>query len=187
MSCQPSRRKCRCCKKFFSPDYRNGHHQHYCPAPACRQASKGASQRRWRGTRFGRDYFRGDKAVRRVRDWRQEHPGYWKKQKPRSQRTQTPDPKSVNPEQRSCNVPLSPLRTLQDFCLTQDPAFVGLISMVTGSTLQEDIAATTRNLLLKGQNILGLKIPGQPSSTTPSSHEKTSAPSGSPSPSAHRV
>jgi hypothetical protein len=32
---------------------------------------------------------------------------------------------------------------------------VGLISMVTGSTLQEDIAATTRQLLLRGRNILG--------------------------------
>jgi hypothetical protein len=38
--------------------------------------------------------------------------------------------------------------------------------MITGSTLQEDIALTTRKLLLRGQNILGLKIPGQPSSTT---------------------
>ena len=28
--------------------------------------------------------------------------------------------------------------------------------MVTGSTLQEDIAVTTRQLLLRGQNILGL-------------------------------
>jgi len=42
----------------------------------------------------------------------------------------------------------------------KNPAFVGLISMVTGSTLREDIAATTRQLLLKGQNILGLTAPG---------------------------
>jgi hypothetical protein len=32
---------------------------------------------------------------------------------------------------------------------------VGLISMMTGSALQEDIAATTRALLSKGQDILG--------------------------------
>jgi hypothetical protein len=187
MSCQPSRRKCRCCKTFFSPDPRNGHHQHYCSAPACRRASKVASQRRWRRTPFGREYFRGEKEVRRVKDWREEHPGYWKRQKPRSQRAQAADPQPVNFDQRSCNVPLIPLRTLQDFCLTQDPAFVGLISMVTGSTLQEDIAATARHLLLKGLNILGLKIPGQPSTTTPSTDEKTSDPAGSPSPGAHRL
>jgi hypothetical protein len=31
--------------------------------------------------------------------------------------------------------------------------------MVTGSTLQEDIAATTRQLVLRGRNILGLVGP----------------------------
>jgi hypothetical protein len=36
---------------------------------------------------------------------------------------------------------------------------VGLLSLVTGSTLREDIAATTRQVLLKGANILGLKSP----------------------------
>ena len=34
---------------------------------------------------------------------------------------------------------------------------VGLISMMTGSALQEDIAATTRALLSKGQDILGME------------------------------
>jgi hypothetical protein len=179
MSCKPSRRKCRCCRKFFRPDYRNGHHQHYCPAPACRQASKVASQRRWRQTTFGRSYSRGKEAVFRVQEWRREHPGYWKKQRSRSGKGQAADSKQVNPEQTSRNVPRSDLRTLQDFCLTQDPAFVGLISMVTGSTLQDDIENTARNLLLRGQNILGLKIPGQPSSTTPSPYEEASYPTGS--------
>jgi len=35
---------------------------------------------------------------------------------------------------------------------------VGLISMMTGSALQEDIAATTRALLSKGQDILGRRL-----------------------------
>ena len=187
MSCESSRRKCRCCRKFFTPEQRNGHHQQYCSASACRQASKVASQRRWRRTRFGREYFRGEKAVQRVRDWRQEHPDYWKKQKSRSPRVQAADSQPVNTEQRSCNVPSSDRRTLQDFCLTQDPAFVGLISLVTGSTLQDDIAATARNLLLKGLNILGLKIPGQPSTTKPSTYGKTSDSTGSLAPSPHRI
>jgi len=157
MSRRLTGRKCRCCKIFFRPDYRNTSHQHYCSAPACRQASKLASQRRWRHTASGREYFRGEQEVRRVQEWRRQHPGYWKKQKSRSEQAQVPDSKSVNLEQTSRNVPSSGLRTLQDFCLTQDPAFVGLISLVTGSTLQDDIAATARKLLLRGQNILGLK------------------------------
>ena len=32
--------------------------------------------------------------------------------------------------------------------------------MITGSTLQEEIEATGRRLILQGQNILGLKPPG---------------------------
>jgi hypothetical protein len=187
MSGEPRRRKCRCCRSFFRPDYRNGHHQHYCPAGACRQASKVASQRRWRQTKFGRGYFRGEEEVRRVREWRRAHPGYWKKQKSRSGKGQVPGSTLVNPEQTSRNVPRSDLRTLQDFCLTQDPAFVGLISMVTGSTLQEDIATTARHLLLRGQNILGLKIPGQRSSTAPSPYEEASDPTRSPAPGPRRV
>jgi hypothetical protein len=187
MSCKPSRRKCPCCRKFFRPDYRNGHHQRFCSAPACRQASKVASQRRWRRTSFGSNYHRGEHEAWRVQQWRQAHPGYWKKPKPTSKPPQPADPQPVNPEQSSRNVPRSELRTLQDFCLTQEPAFVGLISMVTGSTLQEDIAQTARNLLLRGQNILGLKIPGQPSLNTSPVYEKTSAPSGSPAPSPPRL
>lgn len=187
MSGQPSRRKCRCCKSFFCPDPRNGYHQQYCSAPVCRLASKRASQRRWRRTQFGRGYFRGEQEVRRVQEWRRAHPGYWKRQKSRSDKGQAPDHKAVNPKQTSRNAPPSDPPALQDFCLTQHPAFVGLISMVTGSTLQEDIATTARLLLLRGQNILGLKMPGQPSSVTRSSYEETSAPTGSSSAGSRRV
>ena len=187
MSSQLSRRKCRCCSIFFRPEYRNGHHQCYCSAPPCRQASKVTSQRRWAHQFSNRSHFRGEREVERVQKWRREHPGYWKKQKSVSQRAQPAEPQPINPEQRSRNVLPSDLSTLQDICLTEHPAFVGLISMVTGSTLQEDIALTTSKLLLRGQNILGLKSPGQPSSTTLPAYEKTLDPTGSPSPSPHRL
>jgi hypothetical protein len=32
--------------------------------------------------------------------------------------------------------------------------------MITGSTLQEEIELTARHVLLQGQNILGLALPG---------------------------
>jgi hypothetical protein len=41
------RRKCKCWLKLFRPDPRNRHHQRYCSVPACRAASKAASQARW--------------------------------------------------------------------------------------------------------------------------------------------
>ena len=167
MSRPQTRRKCRCCTKFFLPDPRNQTRQHYCSAPACRQASKAASQRRWLSKPANRDHFRGAAQVLRVQLWRQSHPGYWKKKAPSSQGTQAVEAQSANLDQASCNVLRSLPRTLQDSWLTQDPAFVGLISMVTGSTLQEDIAATTRQLLLRGRNILGCVSPGKTQNANP--------------------
>ncbi len=41
------RRKCRNCGQLYRPDPRNLRHQRYCSQPACRRASKAASQRRW--------------------------------------------------------------------------------------------------------------------------------------------
>jgi len=159
MSRPQTRRKCRCCNKFFLPDPRTANRQRHCSMPACRLASKAASQRRWLGKNGNGDYFRGAAAVRRVQLWRQGHPDYWKPKASSSQGTQVVDEQSTNPGQSSCNVPRGLPGTLQDYCLAQDPAFVGLISMVTGSTLQEDIAATARQLLLRGRNILGFVLP----------------------------
>ena len=44
--------------------------------------------------------------------------------------------------------------TLQEVLLMQPAVVVGLISMMTGNSLQEDIAATARVLIRKGQDIL---------------------------------
>jgi hypothetical protein len=159
MSRKPSRRKCRCCKKFFFPDYRNTTRQKFCSAPACRQASKAASQRRWLHKPGNHDGFHSSNRREKIQAWRQAHPGYWRKQNPSSQGTQAALNKQVNPEQGSCAVPASDLRTLQDLCPIQPSEFIGLISMLTGSTLQEDIEATRRRLLLRGRNILGIKFP----------------------------
>ena len=160
MSRKQNRWKCRCCRKFFVADYRNGGRQKFCTEPDCQRASKAASQRRWTSKKANRDYFRGEHHVQRVQQWRKAHPGYWRRKNPRSGSPQSTGGQGVKPEQESCNAPRSLLGTLQDLCLTEHPAFVGLISMVTGSTLQEDIAATGRKLILRGSNILGLKIPG---------------------------
>lgn len=159
MSPKHHRRKCRCCNIFFTPERHNPSRQFYCSKAECRQASKAASQRRWLRKPANRNYFRDPANVQRVQQWRQANPGYWKRTKSRSRPTQNAEPKGLNPGTTSCNVPPSSPDALQDFVLTEHPAFVGLISMVTGRTLQEDIAAVGRNLLLQGQMILGLKNP----------------------------
>ena len=159
MTLKTKRRKCRGCSDFFFPDSRNEHHQHYCGKPACQQASKVASQRRWLRKPANRDYFRGSDNTQRVRDWRKAHPGYWKRQSPRSNSIQVAQPQKVNPVQSSCNVPGSSLGALQGFCLAKEPGFIGLLSMITGRTLQEDITPIARRVVEQGQQILGLAFP----------------------------
>ena len=188
MSRKLSRRKCRCCRKFFFPDYRNQTRQKFCGAPACRQASKAASQRRWLRKPANRDCFRSAHRLEKIQAWRKAHPGYWRKQKPRSGGTQAPQPKPLNPEQGSCNVHGSDLCTLQDPCPIQPSEFIGLISMLTGSTLQEDIAATRRRLLLRGRNILGIELPDPNQRTLHKDYDaQTPPPSGAATPSAGRL
>src|SRR6516225_1465374 len=76
------RRKCKCCLKLFRPDPRNCRHQRYCSVPACRAASKTASQARWLAKPENQDYFRGAVNVARVQKWRSRHPAYWRKERP---------------------------------------------------------------------------------------------------------
>lgn len=144
MSRAPSRPKCRCCSSFFFPDPRTVDRQKYCPKPDCRRASKAASQRRWLSMDGNGAVCRGSDQVARVQEWRRAHPGYWKRKGPASRSTQLVRNQSTNSDQSSCNARPSPLPALQDDWLLQAPAFVGLVSMLSGTALQKDIAATTR-------------------------------------------
>jgi hypothetical protein len=149
-------RKCLHCGEFYQPDRRNLRHQRYCAKPECRKRSKAESQRRWLQRPQNQSYFRGPENCQRVKAWRQRHPGYWRKKKARPPaplqevcNTQGPKPQEVSPS--------SGPDALQDLFAMQPAMVVGLISMMTGSTLQEDIALTTRLLLRKGQDILAMR------------------------------
>ena len=153
-------RKCRHCRQLYQPDPRNRRHQKYCSQPACRQASKAASQRRWRDSAKGRDYFRGPAnpgAPGRVQVWRKANPGYWR-------RGPGGAPERAGALQDHCEtqviVPaidtfiLTP-DALQDVILTQGFVLTGLIANLTDSTLQENIASVTGHLIRLGQQIQG--------------------------------
>ena len=156
MCSQNRRRKCRCCKEIFLADYRNGYHQIYCSKPLCRAASKEASQRRWLSQPTNRDYFRSRENLERVRQWRQAHPGYWKKKSAPPEKAQATELQALESGSHLVTQPRKTPVALQDFCLADHPVFIGLISMVTGVALQEDIALTTRKLEARGRDILGL-------------------------------
>ena len=147
------RRKCRHCSELFHPDPRNLRHQRYCSKPACRQASKAASQRRWLGKRQNREYFRGAENVQRVRAWRATHPGYWKRAGPRAGGALQEDSLAQAVEQEGEPATL-PASALQDLFSAQPFVLIGLIAHLTGTALQEDIAQTGRRLQQLGQDIL---------------------------------
>jgi len=124
------RKKCYNCKDLFIPDPRNAKRQKYCHKPECREASKAASQKRWLAKPENQDYFRGPENVKRVQQWREANPGYWRT-KPKNQQD-----------------------ALQDLLIAQPPVLLGLISNFTGNALQDDMVMTFQHLQKLGQDIV---------------------------------
>src|ERR1700719_2676013 len=146
------RRKCKCCLRLFRPDPRNRRHQRYCPATACRAASKAASQARWLAAPENQGYFRGAVNVARVQAWRSRHPGYWRQGRrvgPALQDVSMAQP--IGSAAETTNPARSPL---QDVLTGQPAVLIGLIAHIVGTPLQDDIVRTTDRLLRLGQDIL---------------------------------
>ena len=156
---KPPNSRCKClhCKRFFIPDSRNRGRQKYCHDPACRRASKQASQRRWLAQPGNQDYFRGPDNVQRVQAWRATHPGYWKRERKRPQtplqETCKEQPADKQPVEQELPAQVSP-PALQDLCAVKTPLLVGLIAQFTDAALQEDIAVYVGRLVARGQDIL---------------------------------
>lgn len=154
------RRKCLHCRKLFRPDPRNRRHQRYCAEPACRRASKAASQRRWLEKPGNGDYFRGPAHVERVRAWRAAHPGYWRSAAQRRGALQDLSlAQPTDPEGKSDFLAALPLQELSG---AQPLVLVGLIAHLTGAALQEDIARTARGFRELAQDILSGRSPPPP-------------------------
>lgn len=147
--------KCRHCKQMCYADPGNGWHQRYCSEAACRKASKMESQRRWLAKPGNGDHYCGSANVERVREWRRQYPGYWKRKR------------------RACGDALQDFVVaqsagvegdkssfaLQELAAAQVPLRVGLVSVLTGDALQDVVVNRARELVAKGQMILG-KGPG---------------------------
>ena len=171
-------KRCRCanCHQPFRADPRNAWHQRYCQAPACRAASKAASQRRWLDKPENRDYFRGAEHVQRVRAWREKHPGYASGapatpprdvgQMPPSRPLQDLVATQVFDGQEEFDLGVlseaaiaapepAPPTPLQDLLQQQPIVLIGLLAHLSASTLQDDIALAGRRLLQLGHDVLG--------------------------------
>jgi hypothetical protein len=156
-----AKRKCLHCAEFYLPDRRNLHQQRYCSKPLCRKQSKAVSQRRWLQKPENENHFRGPENSQRVTEWRSRNPGYWRNGKLAAKR----------PLQDLCSGQVAhneevtektSTYTLQDLLLTEAALIVGLISMMTGDALQDDIALTILGLRRKGQDILSGNTTARP-------------------------
>jgi len=150
---QQRKRKCRHCQDLFRPDPRNIRHQHYCSKPACRQASKAASQRHWLGKAENQDYFRDPANVQRVQAWRAAHPDYWKRTGLQTEIALQEDSLAQPAESKGKTSTLTKI-ALQDLLCAQPLVLIGLIATLTDTALQENIAQTGRKLQQLGEDIL---------------------------------
>ena len=162
----PKLLKCLFCGALFRADGRNAHHQKYCAAPACRKASKAASQRAWLAKPENQDYFRGPDNVLRVQAWRASHPGYGRRATVEQQTAAVASPtapalqdlcavQAIETKKISQEVLRLPL---QDLLRDQAAVLIGFIAHFTGSALQEDIARSTLRLLELGHDILAGRV-----------------------------
>jgi hypothetical protein len=147
------KKRCRHCKRLFWPDACNTARQNFCCKNLqCRKASKKDSQKRWLEKPENRDYFRGSPNVKRVQDWRKNHPGYWRRKsskKPSAlQETLTPEPT----ENKADNAKLE-FGALQDIKNAQPLILLGLIANITGIALQDHLDIAVRRLLQLGIDI----------------------------------
>ena len=150
MNCKRGRKCCHC-KTLFRADARNRGRQRYCSGEACRAASKAAGQRSWLSKPENRDYFRGPLNTGRVQEWRARTPRYWKRGGPAT----APALQDVSTTQAVEITAGSGTLALQDIITNQPLVILGLIASLTGTTLQEDIELSSRNLIRLGQDVIG--------------------------------
>jgi hypothetical protein len=152
--------KCLHCNEKHPCDPRNRGRQRYCSKPDCRQVSKAASQRQWVSRAENQNYFRGVENCERVRQWRLANPGYWRNKRSACQ-SALQDPLIPQNAENQAFASSVVSVALQDLCISQPALLVGLISVVTGHALQEDIAASARSFVNRGRDILRM-VPSSP-------------------------
>ena len=81
--------------------------------------------------------------------WRKAHPGYWRKKRYALQTVLKSQPNGVQPEATGLVQDV-----LQTVLLSQPAVLVGIISSLTGTALQTDIAEHVQRLHLRGEQIL---------------------------------
>lgn len=156
-------RNCLHCNQVFEPDVRHRHDQRYCRKPVCQRARQAANNERWRARPEHQGWWRGEWNVQRVREWRAQHPGYWKRWK---RKKAVALQIAINPAQATeVKVDASPTgadcatNRVPELLKTQSPVVVGLIAQMygvgSGVALQDAIAEVATRLFEKGRAVIG--------------------------------
>ena len=161
--------KCLHCNEKQRREPRSRGSQRYCSKPDCRLASKAASQRKWASRPENQNYFRGTDNCERVRQWRLAHPGYWRNKSTAPKGT-SQDATTLQGIGKEHVVTPDDHNALQEICFPQPALLVGLISVLTGHALQEDLAASAHIFLLRGHDILANRPPVLDSLTKEATH-----------------
>jgi len=136
---------------MFLPDRYNHYHQDYCNNPDCRKASRKASKARYRKKRFLSLDFR-KKESDRVKRWQAKHPVYWKKREKKSKKVLDGAFLRDIAQVEKLNEEVSVLR---DIAICQHTMLEGVISVLTGDVLREDIGAQRNRLYDRGKEVSG--------------------------------
>jgi hypothetical protein len=155
--------KCLHCRRLFVPDCRHRKDQRYCSRPACKRTSRAASRKGWLAKPEQKDWWHGEWNVDRVRQWRGEHPGYWRRWKRKKvvalQDTMKSAQVSGLEKDRWDETGRCATRYVPEFLKAQSPVVVGLIAQMYGEkgdvALQDTIAAVTVRLFEKGRAVIG--------------------------------
>jgi hypothetical protein len=141
-------RPCAHCGDRFNINPRVGTRHRFCAKPECMRASRVHARKRWLRKNGGRKYFGGKQNTDRVRTWRNRHPRYWRR-KTRLRRVKLSG--FVLTRRLS-----SMLRyvALQDTIDTHLALKIGIISHLSGATLQDTIAREMKRLMMRGNAIL---------------------------------
>jgi hypothetical protein len=135
----------------FIPEPRAAGRQKFCRRAACREVSHVTSQEDWLKSKKGRAYHGGSVAISRVRDWRKEHPQYWRS------RADTTDAASGATNLRAVLAEFfnrDSCDALQDSWPTQVVALVGIVAWLRGGALQDTIAVDVKEIMVAGNDLL---------------------------------
>lgn len=140
--------RCKNCRRPFQADPRVRWHQKYCSRPPCQKASKTEAQRLWRKSKKGRDYYLGPANALRVKEWRREHPGYWKRKSKIALQDQLPAklPAVLHALE-------SKISALQDQLQLQSTLVLGVIAKLAAHALQDKMDQFLDELILVGEQL----------------------------------